>query len=465
MASPRPSSYQGPSGRKLAAGRAIYANGLLDLIAVAPAWSWIKANTNRFQDAWAHPDVRTLFGDGPNNPSAVIRAWSSFAWDTRRHQMILWGGGHGNSSGNEAYIWSATSQRWSLAYHNSDVVQIPSSNKFRPIDYNASPISSHTYGNNAYLPVLDKFLVFGGASHGDGDRMWVWNGNTNLRSAGSFTLDLALIGQGFVGSTTGANPKRGTYAGVSIPGAYAWRIHDWHDPARVGGSFDAQSQEHIDSGSVVINEGGKDAVYYTARTGTSRAVFRVVFNDSDPANDVQTRVSNHDAGIGSGQGPITFDTGRGIIIKLRRGDLPVIFQFVDTKNTWGRGNNWNDVSMVSGADSAEFLLTLTLDTGISFDPINHCFLLWTIGRQVWQLYPPEGNPTPTTGWSVVKPPMSISGQAPRATRNTADANENDTGTIGKWRWADDMLCFVALQNNYDGNVWLLKPAGWADPRT
>lgn len=459
-------TYTAPAGKPVAGGREIYPNAVLDLIDSTPTWGWLKLNTNRFEDAWPPTGLRPPYGGGKHKPDSIIRAWSSFAWDSNNSRMILWGGGHANTSGNDVYIWSAYTRQWSLAYHSTLPVQVGGVARYRSTDDTASPVSSHTYANNVYLPTTDRFLTMGGAAHGDGDSLRVWDGDTSLRWAGAFSLSLALEGKGYVGGEPGTNAADGDFAGVSLHGANAWTLHDWHDPDRPGGRFSDFSRNHINCGAVVRTENGKDVMYYTASSITSRGLWQTTFHDRNPLNDTQVRVSSGGSDSGSGQGPIAIDWVRDVCIKLRTGASSPYIQFVDMGLTWGTGNNWQSVTAFSGdtGDVSDFLAALTLDSGVVYDPVNECFLLWTTGRQVYQIIPPDVEPMTTTGWSIAKPTMDTVGSAPRDGKDSGDPNLNDTGTIGKWRWADDLGCPVALQNNFDGNVWVLKPAGWSDPR-
>ena len=52
------------------------------LLAATPEGGWVKASTNIYSDAWpTGPDaVPGSYGV----PHAVVRAWSSFAWDSTR---------------------------------------------------------------------------------------------------------------------------------------------------------------------------------------------------------------------------------------------------------------------------------------------------------------------------------------------------------------------------------------------
>ena len=75
-----------------------YAQGpLLDIVEAMPEGSWAKVNTNNFSDAWTPAGQRPLYTTLSNPaPSKIIGSWSSFAWDSKRGDLILYGGGHAN---------------------------------------------------------------------------------------------------------------------------------------------------------------------------------------------------------------------------------------------------------------------------------------------------------------------------------------------------------------------------------
>jgi hypothetical protein len=47
---------------------------------------------------------------GEFKPGSILKAWSSFAWDSNRGDVILWGGGHANYGGNAVYRWRDATQ-------------------------------------------------------------------------------------------------------------------------------------------------------------------------------------------------------------------------------------------------------------------------------------------------------------------------------------------------------------------
>ena len=70
------------------------ATAAYDLIAAAAENSWVQLNTNLFSDSWVDADNRPLRGQTNAPPSKLISAWSSFAWDSNRSDLLLYGGGH-----------------------------------------------------------------------------------------------------------------------------------------------------------------------------------------------------------------------------------------------------------------------------------------------------------------------------------------------------------------------------------
>lgn len=458
----------------------------LDLILAAPAESWIKLNAGMNTLSSQFPTSDLANGSlGPSDSRRIQGAWPSFGWDSNSHRLVIWGGGHANAAVNEVYEWRADDRQWHMAFYPSEMVQVGSAPRYRSSDFNSTPVSSHTYGNNNYLTVLDRFFTFGGGAYGDGGVLGVYNASvpgyqSPLRAAGCYTLDMTQAGTGKMAGATGSNRHVGAYASTDIPGADAWQLRDWFGqayghasrPSWFGSNFD----QHINCGTAATVEGGKDVLYYSAGSGTPRHLIRVVFTDSNPVNDVQTYICAQgvDNPGARGQGPIAIDTVRRVVIKNNGPVSPTagnVIEFCDLKRTWGATNGWRFATL-AGADLAEFLAVSLMNAGMVYNPIKGCFVIWAMGRQVWEIYPPDSaayidnsnaNLTADTGWSVVKAAMDTGSTAPRSTY-VSDPNLGETGTLGKFRWADDMRCAVATFGNADGEVWAYKPAGWTDPR-
>lgn len=456
-------TYSSPVPR-IGGGREIYPNAVLDLIDAAPDNSWIKLNTNEYQDVWPPVDLRAWYGGGPGNPHNVIDAWSSFAWDKRRSRLVLWGGGHANYNGDETYIWDAYSREWSLAYHTVERTGMPDA--LRWSRWRTSPVSAHTYDNQLYLAGLDRFLTWGGAQAGSGGYWEVFDetDGTALRNMPGYLLDLSLAGQGFVGGRTGDNAKRGEYAGVDLFGARPWTPLDYVG-LEVSGYELFNERNTINGVGDSILVDGVDVVFQTIRAGTARSLRRITMPSLDPATHTIV-------GCGAG-GSISSAFGAGCYVPDR--DI-----FVLT----GKGSSvlyfWRDVGVSTSTSNPSFAVDVTaligpgvsavedalaadaggsFRFGLDYDPVNQKLIAWReeVRGRVFAFTPPEGDPVSNTGWHVEVIADVTTGDYPTA-------QNPSKGTMGKWKYAPDLRCFIGLQDTYRGNVWAFRPANWIDPR-
>jgi hypothetical protein len=465
MAPPR--TYQAAAGAVIYGGR--FANALLDLVSAAAPNSWIKANVNTFQSIWAPDDLKAGL-IGPGTPTAVIRCWSSFAWDSTRSRMILYGGGHANYDGNEVYVFDGLTRQWSLAFHASDVVEYDDvTSEYVTVDGPLhSPVSAHTYDNSAYLQVLDRFITFGGAAAHSGGAYLV-HGDGPDRFSGPYTLDLELACRGMVGGLTGSNVHRGTTVGVDLPGANAWSLRDYFkDHPSAASLFSTRS--HTSCGSAWRVEDGKDVIYkYTYRNS---ALWRYQFNDADYRNDTITQIGASDLSTTQWDSTCALDTDNDIFLAMGAGPDDVLHGY-DLKLYAGapiRNFRVGNGGLV-GTGAAAFLADpAKLVFGIAYDPTHQHFVLWSEGGKVYAVRHNGG--ALTGNWAVT---VLNDGSAPISarpkTRAELDAepagiySKSDTGTNGKWKWAAELNAFVGLQHCYHGNVWIYKPGSWVPPST
>ncbi len=92
---------------------------------------------------------------------AVMDAWSGGAYDTKRERFIIWGGGHGDYSGNEIYVFDIETLKWErLTEPSEDVGGDERSGEYP----DGTPRSRHTYDYIQYVPSCDMFCSFGGAA-------------------------------------------------------------------------------------------------------------------------------------------------------------------------------------------------------------------------------------------------------------------------------------------------------------
>lgn len=467
MAPPGARKYSAGSGATVYGG--LLSNSLLDLVAAAPPNSWIKLNQNLLYQVWPANDfIPTSSPAGPGTPSAVIRAWSSFAWDPLRSRLILYGGGHANYDGNEVYIFDGTTRQWSLGFYATDVVPYPGSpGEYVTVDGPLhSPVSAHTYDNTTYLPVLDRYLTFGGAAAHTGGSYIIHDGDAK-RSSGPYTLDLTHAGKGWVAGLPDTNVHRGAASNVNLPGASAWAVRDYYkDHPDPNGLLPSMSA-HISCGSAYAVENGHDVVYLTTRPGFH--LHRIEFVDHDYRNDIITRVGTANNNPNQWDATLAFDPIKRIVLILGTNSQSMFWGWDISGGITGNFNVFS--SGLTGSGVSAWLSAFKQEHGIDYDPINQRFVLWSEGGQVFGVTHNGGNLS--SNWQIEEL-RSNSGDAgvdrPK-TRVELNAetfgvySKSDTGITGKWKWASDLNAFVGLQHTYFGNVWIYKPANWTSPNT
>lgn len=409
-------------------------------VAAMPKGTWLKANVNDFSAAWVPEALRPNMAGGNPTPDAIIKAWSSFAWDSKRSNLMLFGGGHANYRGNEMYIWEGSTRKWTRGSLPSAMVEvIPGSLVFNAIDgARNAPASAHTYDNSLYLPIVDRFITFGGAADNTGG--WYETFDTNLgkrRPTGPYLFDPNRADPDKVGGTTGSNVKR-VPPYLEIIGGNMWSN-------REAFLFHGFSASHVEGCTGYATENDKDVVYvHIWLTG----VFRYTLNEIDkPENDTWEKVGLYWGGPGN-QGSCAYDSFRKALVRTGNNVVPIVYFDM---NTPGPGNT--DVLVKPTDPTGEFdilLNTRQIDMeqcGLDFDSRRRRFELWCGGDRVWSIEPPT--PLSANGWSLSK--RSASG-------GSAPTGDIGTGVLGKWKYAPDLDVFVALQDPVKGNVWIYKPA-------
>ena len=88
----------------------------------------------------------------------IMLAWSGGAFDTSRDRLLIFGGGHGDYSGNDAYAFDVDTREWVVLREPSANVGGTESSGLYP---DGTPRSRHTYNSLEYSPELDSMLVVG----------------------------------------------------------------------------------------------------------------------------------------------------------------------------------------------------------------------------------------------------------------------------------------------------------------
>ena len=420
--------------------------GLISILRAVPENGWVRVNINEFQDVWTPQELLVSVdkdGSIPWDPRNIIPAWSGFAWDSRRGDLILYGGGHANYGGNEVYRWRGTTLSWERMSLPSDITSLESYPWLTVDGPDASPKASHTYDNNIYLPIVDRFLTFGGPNFGLGHTYEKQEPDGTFRVTGPYFLDPSRADGNKVGGITGSHSQwANLYLGVI--GAEMWENRDV--PQNMP---EADFPRHfIDGSTGYTQENGKDVVFVHAAYGV---LSKYTINDiDDPTQDSWEQIGSNDTGWGQGAG--AYLPTHDLFVRISPGR----FSYWDL-STAGAANL--SVAFVPDGPSLDDISTGDYglgDYGIDYDPSRNRFLLWGGGGDVYALYPP---PTVSPdGWEIEKLD-SVVVPAPDSDLGA----EWFTGVLGKWKYIAQIDAFVALQNQFSGNIWIYKPESWTEP--
>lgn len=428
--------------------------GLVSLLNGMPEGAWVQASLNSYADVWTPEELRPLDvnGGGASPPSKIIIAWSSFAWDSNRGDLILYGGGHANYPGNDVYRWHGSSRVWERGSLPSDITKDASGNYTALDGPDAAPAAAHTYDSNIFLPIVDRFLTFGGAAYNNGDMYRRATVNGQSRNTGPYLWDPNKADPNKVGGTTGSHVKR-VSPHPEIVGGNMWQNRDI--PLNLAGTPRLPAS-HVEGCTGYAVENGKDVVYVAARLGgTATQLFRYAINDvTNPKADTWTQVGGW-WDSPQGQTVCSYDPSQKIFVKL--GDQTRPFTYW---NVAAPGAETNYEKIIAFSESTgEFASKLASGQinirycGFDFDPVRRQYALWCGGPDVWMLVPPAT--VSPSGWQLRKQIFPSGGAAPTLATGT--------GILGKWKYIPNLDAFLALQDSTLGNIWIYKPVGWKAP--
>jgi len=104
---------------------------------------------------WYEVPNSHLYDVRPSGWSAnVMDPWSGGAYDTKRDRLLVWGGGHGDYSGNEIYSFDVNTLKWRVEIQPSTDVGGTECSGIYP---DGRPRSRHTYNGLQYVPANDRF--------------------------------------------------------------------------------------------------------------------------------------------------------------------------------------------------------------------------------------------------------------------------------------------------------------------
>jgi hypothetical protein len=423
-------------------------NGLLAHIAAMPDGSWSKVNLNSFSDVWAPAALRPLYGTASNpTPSKIILAWSSFAWDSNRATLLLYGGGHANYSGNDVYLWRASTQRWERASLPSQVIQDSLGIRNAIDGADKAPASAHTYDNTLFFPRIDRMLVLGGAADRNGGHFLTMDTATTSRNTGPYLFDPARAHPDRVGGSTGSHVQR-VAPYPEIVGGNMWSNREsW---LNAGPNTKPPSESFVNGCTGYAEEDGRDVAY--VRTAYRLYRYRI-FDLSNAASDRWELVGRYYNGSGA-QATCSYDTERKVFVSTNRNtSSPFLYWNLNTPGTQNTETYFTPVDLTG--EFSQLLSTGAIDIrycGIEFDARRSQHKLWCGDGRVWTISAPAA--LSSTGWTIVKDVAAPSAVPPGAV---------GSGILGKWKYIPNLDVFMGLQDPVLGNIWIYKPPGWSGP--
>jgi hypothetical protein len=428
-------------------------SALVDEIASLPEGGWLRVNTNRYDEVWTPPDLRPSSGALLSTPSKIIQAWSSFAWDCRRGDILLYGGGHANYSGNDTYRWRATTRRWERMSLPSDI-RVDGMGNTTAIDGPfAAPPAAHTYDNNIYLPFIDRFLVLGGSAWNNGGAFEMQTGPDTERITGPYVFDLRLADGARVGGTTGSQVNPAAHPGIL--GGLMWQNRDLYTLLPVS----TLPSNHTSGSTAYAGAGNSDVVLFTARQGlgTAQHLFRYELVDADDASkDTVARIGRFLGGQ-TGRGAGTYDPDLNVFVRTVIGSTASNFYYWDLTKA-----GVDNPSVIFSPFDSSGEWRLDRGYGMDFDPVRGQYLLWGGKADVWSMRAPAT--TSANGWTIDKMPPASTPATPTSSYDGVSL-EAGGGVLGKWKYIPEIDAFIGLQDTAAGNVWIYKPTGWVRPGT
>lgn len=148
----------GPGG---CAGEGEPLTELEQMIADLPSDTWWTPADTKMRSACAP-------GVDPIHCANTIAAWSGGAWDPVHRQMLIFGGGHGDSADNTLYAFDLATLTWAALTDHSAPELMDSD----PLP-DGRPVSRHSYDGLQYLAGAERMFAWGGSQ-------WQNGGITNL---------------------------------------------------------------------------------------------------------------------------------------------------------------------------------------------------------------------------------------------------------------------------------------------
>lgn len=167
----------------------------------------------------------------PQYAPGARNRWGTSAYDTDRHQFLLWGGGHSTSCEDDVAHYSVRGGFWTIGYHPDDPIEISYAVQPTLFSFRDRPhVPIHAYKSYAYDPILRK-MVYLDRVYDPVAREWEKEPLPGLEHRGSMNTHLRTTPNGIIAVSNkgfyrldGANRQwvKLPHQGASVGSNMAW---------------------------------------------------------------------------------------------------------------------------------------------------------------------------------------------------------------------------------------------------
>jgi len=304
---------------------------------------------------------------------------------------------------------------------------------------NSAPQSSHTYDNNQYLPINDRFLNFGGAAYPQGGNEYAMINGVATRT-GPWLWNPNLANGNLVGGSSGSG----------------------YDPTRLGGNMwtdrhaqwtGAEPGAYINSTAAYRTEAGRDVVYITGDTYQSGwpMLYKYTLGNVQGGELDTWEVIGANSGQGTtyaGAGAI--DTQHNLFVRTSTGSSAFDLVVWNLSGATATSPSFSQSIQLQFANGTPVVMNASF--GMDFDSGDGNFYAWN-GSSIYVFHPEYGaNNQLLSTWTV----SEVSAATPAHPQGNFV-----NGVLGKWHYVDQLDAFIAVDEyNFaaaDAGVWLYKP--------
>jgi hypothetical protein len=402
---------------------------------------WYEVPNSKIQSVIPNPAP-------PGSPGGITNAWSGAAYDTKRDRLIVTGGGHGDYSGNEIYLFDLNTLQWSRPWGPSDFKDIPPSPDL-PI-YGQPTLSATRIGSQYKI----EGTVVEGPVSADGFRWWRVDFDSGIDgwavehylerltivpppSGVKFAIgDRAYpVSAGREEYLDGSPASRHSYSGLeylpNIDRLFMTGGSLWGGSGGMGiGSwlFDFLTLKWTRT-----SDSPHNAIPYAAYDPVTKKVYvhkYAVFYEHDVISDQWVARGSFGPGFSSNTTSVLDPVTRKFML-IGLGT----FAWYDMT----QAGNWELTFPATTGDTAPVNASFP---GVTYDPVSQRVIAWIGGTDVYSLN------TATRVWKKL----------PAAATNTANPGEpTHTGTHGRFRYIPSKNLFIVV-NQVNSNVFLYKLA-------